>query len=206
MLKKSLKYCFIVTFAFTTSFLFASCKSISSNLSSESKPISFDLSTYAEGTPVVSEPIEEIDTPQEEAPTLGSVPTPSPSENTPTEPTPEAPSTPSDNKSDVVVVQRANTETGISWDGVSPIIYTYPDGSTGTEKRDGATYEQVPGMIATVNLDAENYVSDYDGTCPQCGKKGWDGTNGTCGSWLQDINCPNCGEYVKAYTCHTCDE
>ena len=104
------------------------------------------------------------------------------------------------------VVQLADPETGISWDGVSPIIYTYPDGTTGTEKRDGATYEGIPGMWTTINLAAENYVSEYDGTCKRCGKKGWDGTNGTCGSWLEDIDCPNCGEHVEAYTCHTCDE
>lgn len=103
-------------------------------------------------------------------------------------------------------VQLADTETGISWDGVSPILYTYPDGTTGYEKRDGATYEQVPGLIDTVNLAAENYVTDYDGYCKICGKKGWDGTNGTCAKFLRAINCPNCGEYVEANTCHTCGE
>ncbi len=47
-------------------------------------------------------------------------------------------------------VQAADPETGISWDGVSPIIYTYPDGTTGTEKREGASYEKYPNMFTTI--------------------------------------------------------
>ena len=103
-------------------------------------------------------------------------------------------------------VQPADTKTGISWDGVSPIIYTYPDGTTGTEKRDGATYEQVPGLIATVNLAAENYVSDYDGTCSHCGKEEGTGVNGTCIRPLGDMICTGCGEHLSKNVCHTCDE
>ena len=106
------------------------------------------------------------------------------------------------------VVQIADPETGISWDGVSPIIYTYTDGTTGTEKRDGATYESVPGMIATINLAFEESTSDYDGNCEHCGKKGGDGTNGTCLRYFGggDHTCAHCGDTVPVKTCHTCKQ
>ena len=102
------------------------------------------------------------------------------------------------------VVQMADPETGISWDGVSPIIYTYPDGTTGTEKRDGATYEQVPGMFNTV---VEIKHVEYNGKCSDCGKTEGDGTNGSCVQWLMgDVDCPHCGVHVSVRTCHTCGE
>lgn len=102
------------------------------------------------------------------------------------------------------VVQRADTETGISWDGVSPIIYTYPDGTTGTEPKNGATYEYLPGMYNTVeNIERV----EYDGICSHCGKESGDGTHGTClRFWTSGHDCPNCGEHVEVRTCHTCDE
>lgn len=110
----------------------------------------------------------------------------------------------STDKSDVVVVQLADPETGISWDGVSPIIYTYPDGTTGTEKREGATYEQVPGLKTTVLAE---YQTDYDNHCDYCGKIMGDGSNGTCSRWLMgDVTCPNCGVLVPGNTCHTCGQ
>ena len=102
-----------------------------------------------------------------------------------------------------VVVQSANPETGISWDGKSPIIYTYPDGTTGTEKRVGATYEVEPGLIYTIREEKGSAENDH--LCSDCGKVIGNGTNGTCNQWLMgDVNCPNCGEYVKVRTCHTC--
>ncbi len=102
------------------------------------------------------------------------------------------------------VVQMANPDTGISWDGVSPIIYTYPDGTTGTVKKAGATYEQVPGVIDTIE---EEKVAYYDGTCKECGRAKGDGYGGTCVQWLMgDVNCPNCGEHVLVRACHTCGE
>lgn len=102
------------------------------------------------------------------------------------------------------VVQRADPNTGISWDGKSPIVYTYEDGTTGTTPKDGATYEGLPGMITTYNAPKDVQVSD---TCSRCGKVSGDGKHGTCARWLMgDVDCPNCGEHVEAHTCHTCDE
>lgn len=105
--------------------------------------------------------------------------------------------------------QLADHETGISWDGVSPIIYTYPDGSTGTEKREGATYEGAPGIITTVvtvDYGKEMTPSQKPLTCTECGKELGDGTNGTCLMYWTggDHECANCGEIIPEYTCHTC--
>lgn len=101
-------------------------------------------------------------------------------------------------------VQPADPNTGISWDGVSPIIYTYPDGTTGTEKRVGATFEAVPGIIGTVYEEIEKV--EYDGHCPDCGKVQGDGSNGTCGTYLMVDTCPLCGETGIQGKCHTCGE
>lgn len=113
-------------------------------------------------------------------------------------------------------VAPANPKTGISWDGVSPIIYTYTDGTTGTEPKLGATFYVMPNLIGTVDaltlgqVSAEDYFGGgaSDGTCPYCGKAGGDGTNGTCKHWLVDgtHTCEHCGEAVPGKTCHTCDE
>lgn len=93
----------------------------------------------------------------------------------------------------------ANVGTGISWDGVTPIVYTYEDGSTGYEPREGAKYEVYPGLIGRV------YLSIC--FCSECGKTSGNGTNGTCVQWLMgDIDCPNCGQHVEVRTCHTCSE
>ena len=93
----------------------------------------------------------------------------------------------------------ANVGTGISWDGVTPILYTYEDGSTGHELREGAKYEVFPGLISTV------YLSIC--FCSECGKASGNGTNGTCCQWLMGaINCPNCGVHVEVRTCHTCSK
>lgn len=99
-------------------------------------------------------------------------------------------------------VQDADPNTGISYDGKSPIIYTYEDGSKGTEKKKGAYYEVEPGLIRYY------YPPDdvpWDGTCSHCGKIAGDGLNGTCVRWLMgDMTCPNCGAFVKNGECHTC--
>ena len=99
-------------------------------------------------------------------------------------------------------VQDADPNTGISYDGKSPIIYTYEDGSKGTEKKKGAYYEVEPGLIRYY------YPPDdvpWDGTCSHCGKIAGDGLNGTCVRWLMgDMTCPNCGVFVKNGECHTC--
>lgn len=144
-------------------------------------------------------------------------PAPSVSKNEPASSTPNT-STPADTTSSATsnttsstetrkFVKPADTSTGISWDGVSPIVYTYSDGSTGTEPKIGATYEYVPGMIGTVYAPVEEV--DYDGVhCTHCGKVQEDGTNGTCLRYWTggDHECQNCGAVVPEDTCHTCDE
>ena len=106
--------------------------------------------------------------------------------------------------SEPAVVQQANPYTGVSWDGKSPIIYTYPDGTTGTVPKDGATYEAFPGMIAVYYEPSTVEPSDL---CSRCGRPIGDGKNGSCVRWLMgDVDCPNCGEHVASHTCHTCDE
>ena len=106
--------------------------------------------------------------------------------------------------------QPADPETGISWDGVSPIIYTYPDGTTGTEPKDGAEYEFMPGIIYVWTAPSDPYDDPlyYDGEwhCENCGKVLGYGTNGTCGQHIMSSNCYVCGEYVQAGECHYCDE
>lgn len=108
-------------------------------------------------------------------------------------------------KSDVVVVQRADPETGISWDGVSPIVYTYPDGTTGTEKRDGATYEGLPGMITTYYIERDSAGRVIGSICTQCGKEI---AHLSRGIYCKQVNCAEycseCGVYFQPFTCHTC--
>ena len=115
-------------------------------------------------------------------------------------------------------VAPADPKTGISWDGVSPIIYTYADGTTGTEPKLGATYYINPYMIGTVNAytlgqqDPDEFLGGgSDGsveTCRHCGKPSGDGTNGTCVHWMVEgtHTCKHCGEAVPGKTCHTCDK
>lgn len=109
-------------------------------------------------------------------------------------------------------VAPADTSKGVSWDGVSPIIYTYTDGTTGTEPKEGATYESVPGIKSTYTdyVVGSNATGSVNGVfyCEDCGKVCGDGSNGTCVSWLTagDHTCSCCGETVPAHTCHTCDE
>lgn len=107
----------------------------------------------------------------------------------------------------------ANISTGISWDGVSPIIYTYTDGTTGTERKPGATYEYAPGVYRTVpDVVYETTTKPGSNTdvryCKHCGKQQGDGTNGTCARWFTggDHTCPNCGDTVPEKTCHYCGE
>lgn len=108
----------------------------------------------------------------------------------------------------------ANTKKGVSWDGKSPIVYTYADGTTGTKPMDGATYESMPGVITTY----KEYTFSFEDTgnkdeivtfhCDYCGKEDGDGTKGTCLRWFSggDHTCPNCNATVPSNTCHTCKE
>ena len=111
-----------------------------------------------------------------------------------------------------VYVGPATPSTGLSWDGVSPIIYTYPDGTTGTTPQNGAKYEQVPGVWVTYGgpVVESTLPPPVNGvfTCSHCGKASGDGANGTCVRWLVagDHTCSNCGETVPGGVCHTCDE
>ena len=126
-------------------------------------------------------------------------------------PEPDPPATTEGETEQPVVVQRADIKTGISRDGVSPIIYTYPDGSTGTEPQIGAAYEVLPGMITTVTKyqmpsDSSEPPKDLS-LCDHCGKKGGDGTNGTCLRYWGggDHICDHCGVTIPVNTCHTCN-
>ena len=111
-----------------------------------------------------------------------------------------------------VYVQDADPTTGISWDGVSPILYYYTDGTTGYEPRHMARYEIAPNLWDTYVVssmteqekeDAENGIF----YCSQCNKVGGDGTDGTCIRHLMvDWTCPNCGTFVPVGECHTCGE
>lgn len=153
---------------------------------------------------VVSTPSEErVPTASEVVPVVNNTSSESNSSNAP--PTVvETTSTPSASSGKVTVVQMADPNTGVSWDGKSPIVYTYTDGTTGTVPKDGATYEQVPGVVNTVT---ETKHVEYDGKCSDCGKTEGDGTNGTCAQWLMgDVDCPICGVHVAVRTCHTCGE
>ena len=102
------------------------------------------------------------------------------------------------------VVQPADPDTGISWDGVSPIIYTYEDGTTGTEKRDGASYEYLPGMYNEIYYPKDDAGRYHGEACPSCGKIIGIGTENTCTQSSRSEYCYYCGIYVHAQTCHTC--
>lgn len=100
----------------------------------------------------------------------------------------------------------ADPATGISWDGVSPIIYTYEDGTTGTEPKPGATY-QLTKFITVCILDLSD-APEYDGVhCVHCGKVEGDGSDGTCLRYIgsNGHNCDHCGVFVAPKTCHTCE-
>lgn len=100
---------------------------------------------------------------------------------------------------------RANPETGLSWDGVSPIIYTYPDGTTGTEPKDGATYEYLPGWIETYKLPRDMLGRLIGSICEKCGKEVCISSNGSgCKKEPNAFYCSDCGTHVMAHTCHTC--
>ena len=98
----------------------------------------------------------------------------------------------------------ADVESGISYDGESPIIYTYADGTTGTEKRDGAKYERLPGMWSTVFLPQDAAGRYHDDICSSCGKKIGDGTENTCSQSSRSQYCRHCGKSIIPFTCHTC--
>lgn len=174
-----------------------------SEVTTESTTDSGTISTDETTTPEVTTTPETTATPEV---TTASETTATPEITT----TPEETTTP-EGTAPPVVVQRADTKTGISWDGVSPIIYTYPDGTTGTEIKVGATYESLPGMFITVtkyHLPADSSEPAKDlSLCDHCGRKGGDGSNGTCLRYWAggDHTCKNCGTIVPVNTCHSCD-
>ncbi len=144
-------------------------------------------------------------------PTVTPSQTPVPSPKTTPKPTAKPTAKPIQKPSGSTVVQMADHETGISWDGKSAILYTYEDGTTGTEKRVGAKYEAYPGVIYTIeqaDVASPSPSSPVQtSVCSDCGKPDGDGTNGTCVQWLmKDVDCPYCGEHVPVRTCHTCEQ
>lgn len=138
-------------------------------------------------------------------PTPSPAPTTKPTTKPTVKPTPKSTATPSVTKNPWKdVVQMADPETGISWDGKSPIIYTYSDGTTGTEKRVGAKYEAYPGVIYTLEEYQVN-PKDHAGrpigsTCAFCEKTVGSG----CTQEAESKYCINCGQFLRAYTCHNC--
>lgn len=105
----------------------------------------------------------------------------------------------------------ADTAKGVSWDGVTPIVYTYTDGTTGTEPKAGATYESKPGITTTYIVYETTGGSSVNGVnyCDHCGKADGDGSNDTCVRWdfvSGDHTCPSCGATVPENTCHSCDD
>ena len=96
---------------------------------------------------------------------------------------------------------------GIAWDGVSPLIFIYPDGTVGTELVDGAQYEYAPGSLTTYVIDRDDAGRPIGSTCPDCGR--------TVGHITQGVNCTKspwqwycteCGNDIEADTCHTCED
>ena len=204
-MRNILKTVFIATLSIIIAFILISCKTIASDVSS-------NIEIIEETVEVIEEPDVEEATPEEpaasEQSTTTSVQTASKPEAPAPEPTPaQSQATISEDRSSVVVVQIADTETGISWDGVSPIIYTYPDGTTGTEKRDGATYEGLPGMITTYRIPRDRVGRVCGTICPLCQKEILSVSDVKyCFQTNRDQYCNGCGEYIKAYTCHTCTQ
>lgn len=152
---------------------------------------------------------------------------------TPSTSTPSTPSTPSTGNTSSGNTSSGNTSSGSnsSNSGSSTssgnssgsskpstgnqIIYTYPDGTTGTTPKNGATYEMKPGVIVTYREpvssstpeeveNAKNGIS----YCKHCEKLRGDGSSGTCRRWLiaGDHTCKLCKETVPANVCHTCKE
>lgn len=201
-----MKKIIILLLSIAIAVVFLACNNPQESSSATSSTTSLFTSTYSE-LASSEETLSMVS--QEDVSSNVSVPEPPPSSSSPNEGSSSTAPTPTTSSIDTAsssstakVVQMADPETGISWDGVSSIVYTYPDGTTGTEKREGATYEQVPGVINTI-VGTEHV--EYDGKCSDCGKTEGDGTNGSCVQWLMgDVDCPNCGEHVEVRTCHTC--
>lgn len=104
-------------------------------------------------------------------------------------------------------IKDANPKTGISYDLVSPIIYTYPDGTTGTELKDGATYEVRPGVFKVYKAPRDSVDRIIGSICSTCGQEvgGWPKA-GYCLQWPYYRYCTCCGVYVADRTCHHCTE
>ncbi len=104
-----------------------------------------------------------------------------------------------------------NLANGISWNG-KPIVYTYPNGTTGAVCIVGAYYEENPGFVNQVSITLDNNSAGYPRIdkqtyCERCGKPSGDGTKGTCLHWWKGTHtCPLCNATVPANTCHTCPE
>lgn len=102
-------------------------------------------------------------------------------------------------------IQDADPMTGISYDGVSPIIYTYSDGTTGTELKDGAKYEIRPGECETYMLPRDTVGRIVGSICPDCGIEiAVRCQAGYCLQWPIGRYCTCCGELVWPRTCHHC--
>ena len=98
----------------------------------------------------------------------------------------------------------------VAWDGVSPLIFIYSDGTVGTEPIDGAQYESKPGILSTyvIYRDASGRVSGE--ICKFCSKEveAFDHKPKNRVDYCTHYNfssyCSYCGKWVESYDCHDC--
>ena len=104
----------------------------------------------------------------------------------------------------------ADLEKLVAWDGVSPLIFIYSDGTVGTEPREGAQYESKPYILTTyvVYRDASGRVAGD--ICKHCGKEVEAVTHKPnnrvdyCTHYSFNRYCVYCGKWVAGYDCHDC--
>jgi len=85
------------------------------------------------------------------------------------------------------------------------IIYTYTDGTTGYEPKDGATYVNERGLTVTYQTPRDEAGRPRGEFCEVCNEV-ISSTNvyGRC-SWKPTADfCDDCGLLVEAYSCHDC--
>lgn len=225
MKKKSIRNCFLITLFLIICLVFTSCQhthtETPSSTETENSNVVVSNDNSADNT-VTEKEDGSATTSSEESSPSSKLPNssntsskPSNEVNSKDEPNPSASSSskPSDENnssnntsSTPKPVQYADPDTGISWDGKSPIIYTYTDGSTGTEKKDGAKYEYLPGKWTTINFPKDDEGRLVGSICEDCGKPvaKEPGNPNTCTQYTYVHYCSRCGVYVNYHVCHSC--
>ena len=98
----------------------------------------------------------------------------------------------------------------IAWDGVSPLIFIYSDGTVGTEPREGAQYESKPYILTTYVIYRDASGRAAGETCKHCGKEVEAVTHKPknrvdyCTHYNFGHYCSYCGKWVDSYKCHDC--